>query len=67
MDRYPNSCRKCPVKKRCGYKYREHNRTPRGIGCLFNEKKKYNMNEKDYGVYVMTQEKMGEKQYVYNR
>ena len=40
MDSYPDSCRKCPVKKKCGYKYREYNRIPRGIGCLFNKKEK---------------------------
>ncbi len=38
MNEYPDSCRKCPVKKKCGYKYKEHNRIPRGIGCLFNKK-----------------------------
>ena len=38
MNEYPDSCRKCAIKKKCGYKYREHNRIPRGIGCLFNKK-----------------------------
>lgn len=38
-----NECRKCPVKKKCGYKYREHNRVPRGIDCLLNKKEEKGM------------------------
>lgn len=40
-----NECRKCPVKKKCGYKYREHNRVPRGRDCLLNKKQEYDIEE----------------------
>ena len=30
----PTTCRKCSMKRKCGFKYREHNRTPRCKECL---------------------------------